>query len=342
MYKPRDQPLHLILAALLLACSAKAQTASPPSLEGSALAGAHHILVLGDSITYSGQYVDDLEAFLRIRGLFDGLELLDLGLPSETVSGLSEPGHAGGKFPRPDLHERLDRVLAKTKPDLVMACYGMNDGIYYPFGEDRFQKFQDGIRWLHERVTQKGARIIHITPPVFDPFPIKGKTLPAGLAEYREPYEAYNDVLDRYSAWLLSQRTNGWTVIDAHTPMNNYLAEMRSENPGFIMARDGIHPNDAGHWIIARALIQGLNLPKGRDDFTPERFSQVTAHGDGATLLKLIHQKNRLLSDAWLTETGHKRPGMNPGLPIADAQAKAAELVPQIEASARAIAGEPH
>jgi lysophospholipase L1-like esterase len=339
IYKPKNLPIHLITAALLLACSSKAQTTSLPSLEGSALAGAHHILVLGDSITYSGQYIDDLEAFLRIRGLFGGLDILDLGLPSETVSGLSEPGHAGGKFPRPDLHERLDRVLAKTKPDLVIACYGMNDGIYYPFGEDRFQKFQDGIRWLHERVTQTGARIIHITPPTFDPFPIKGKTLPAGLVEYRKPYEGYNDVLDRYSAWLVSQRTNGWTVIDAHTPMNNYLAEQRRENPGFVMSRDGVHPDDAGHWVIARALIEGLNLPKNGDAFDLTHFQETSATGEGAALLKLIHQKNRLLSDAWLTDAGHKRPGMNPGLPPADAQAKAAELVPQIEAAARAVTG---
>ena len=77
-------------------------------------------------------------------------EFLDLGLPSETVSGLTEPGHAGGAFPRPDLHERLDRVLEKTKPDLLVACYGMNDGIYYPFSEDRFAKYKEGMLFLRD------------------------------------------------------------------------------------------------------------------------------------------------------------------------------------------------
>jgi hypothetical protein len=32
------------------------------------------------------------------------------------------------------------------------------------------------------------------------------------------------------------------------------------------------------------------------------------------------------MKDAWLTDTGHKRPGMNKGLSLAEAQAKAAEL----------------
>ncbi len=107
------------------------------------------IVFLGDSITYAGEYVDQFELFLRATFPERRFEVLDLGLPSETVSGLSEEGHAGGKFPRPDLHERLDRVLAKTKPDLVFACYGMNDGIYLPPDNERSEKFATGMVELH-------------------------------------------------------------------------------------------------------------------------------------------------------------------------------------------------
>src|SRR5207247_8630470 len=117
-----------------------------------------------------------------------------------------------GAFPRPDLHERLGRVLEKAKPDVIVACYGMNDGIYCPFGEERFQKFQEGLRRLRERAAAAGTKVIHVTPTTFDAVPLKGRTLPAGLAEYRSPYEGYNDVLDRYSEWLLTQRAQGWEV----------------------------------------------------------------------------------------------------------------------------------
>src|ERR1044072_9164195 len=61
----------------------------------------HRIVFLGDSITYSGQYAELVEAYFVTRFPDRHLELLNLGLPSETVSGLSEEGHAGGKFPRP-------------------------------------------------------------------------------------------------------------------------------------------------------------------------------------------------------------------------------------------------
>src|SRR4051812_25020588 len=97
---------------LLLVHCGPAVAADPSSL-----AGVHRVVFLGDSITYSGQYVEFIEAFLRLDDPAIRREFLDLGLPSETVSGLSEPGHAAGKFPRPDLHERLDRVLEQTRPN---------------------------------------------------------------------------------------------------------------------------------------------------------------------------------------------------------------------------------
>ena len=66
-----------------------------------------------------------------------------------------------------------------TKPDLVVACYGMNDGIYYPFGEARFQAFQDGHQFASAiRRPLPGAKVLHLTPPVFDPVPLRAKTLP--------------------------------------------------------------------------------------------------------------------------------------------------------------------
>ena len=46
----------------------------------------------------------------------------------------------------------------------------------------------------------------------------------------------------------------------------------------------------------------------------------------GNEILKLIGERQAMMKDAWLSATGHKRPGMNKGLPLDQAQAKAAEL----------------
>jgi lysophospholipase L1-like esterase len=308
------------LIALVLACGAVSAAAEPP------LAGISRVVFLGDSITYSGQYVEDLEAVLRVKFPALRCEFLNLGLPSETASGLSEPGHAGGQFPRPDLHERLDRVLKMTRPGLVVACYGMNDGIYHPFSGDRFRKFQDGMHDLHDRASAAGAKLLHVTPPVFDPVPIKASTLPAGLPEYRRPFEGYDDVLDRYSGWLLGRRGSGWDVVDVHGPMKRYLATERGRDPNFRLADDGVHINMTGHWLIAREILTHWGVPARELSAAAGPEPVLKANPHGPEVLDLVRRKQRLLKDAWLTATGHTRPGMSKGLPLKEAERKAGEL----------------
>jgi lysophospholipase L1-like esterase len=294
----------------------------------------HRILFLGDSITYDGRYVAMVEAWLALRMPDRALEVINVGLPSETVSGLSEIGHAGGKFPRPDLHERLERLLKATKPDLVFACYGMNDGIYLPLAEDRFRKFQEGMQRLHESVVASGAQIVHLTPPVFDPVPIKARTSATGPTEQdSRPYEKYNEVLDRYSDWLLAQRPHGWEVVDLHGPINHYLAEQRRSNPNFNLAGDGVHPGDVGHWLMTKPILLYLGAAEAASAADPQ--AMVAGAADGAQLLKLTRQRMSLMRDAWLTSTGHKRPGMAKGEPLPQAQAKAQELTTKIKESVK-------
>jgi lysophospholipase L1-like esterase len=286
------------------------------------LPGVKRIVFLGDSITYSGQYVDWFEAFLFTQFPNRSFEVIDCGLPSETVSGLSEVGHAGGKFPRPDLHERLDRVLAKARPDLIFACYGMNDGIYKPYDDIRALRYQEGIRKLREKAKAAGAEVIHLTPPVFDSVPISGKVAPAGQESASAPYEGYDSVLARYSAWLLEQRAAGWRVIDIHTPMKAAIAKRREEDASFTFAKDGVHANADGHALMAETLLASLD---------PERAAKFRTTPPSPELLALIRKRGRLLADAWLKDTGHLRPGTaQNALPLAEAQTQAAGLERQI------------
>jgi lysophospholipase L1-like esterase len=294
------------------------------------LAGVRRVVFLGDSITYAGQYIEYVEAFVRARDPGLRSEFLNLGLPSETVSGLSEPGHAGGRFPRPVLGERLDRVLAKTRPDLIVACYGMNDGIYYPFSEERFRKYQEGLTQLRLKAAAIGARVLHLTPPVFDPTPIRSKTLPAGLDEYRQPFVDYDDVLERYSAWLVGQKANGWDVIDIHGPIKRQLEDGRRRDPKYRLADDGVHINASGHWQIARAILAHWKCEVS-DATSGEAALATLPHGP--EVLVLVQKRQRLLKDSWLTDTGHKRPGMARGLPIIEATRRADEIEAEIRES---------
>ena len=312
--------LPVMLIASFFADRAHSQVAAPPNVK--------RVVFLGDSITHAGGYIDALETALLIQYPERHLELLNLGLPSETTSGLSEPGHAGGQFPRPDVHERLERVLEQTKPDLVVACYGMNDGIYYPLGEERFDKFKSGIERLHQAVESRGAKIIHLTPALFDALPIKTKVLPAGLEAYPQPYEGYDDVLDAYSKWLLSRRADGWQVIDVHDAMKQALLAKRKESPNFTFAGDGVHPNAEGQVVLAGPLAAAWGLKLDADG--------LPSHQKAKEILSLVREKQKTLKLAWLTATKHVRPGIAVGLPLEEANAKAAKLDQEARALVKA------
>lgn len=278
-------------------------------------ANVKKIVFIGNSITYAGYYVSCIDAYLRLQYPERHFEIINVGLPSETVSGLSEPNHAEGKFPRPDLHDRLGRILKKLKPDLVFACYGMNDGIFLPFDNDRFQKFCKGMKWMHEQVTKSGAPIIHITTPIYD----------------ERKGNAYANVLDIYSDWLISQRyTNNWSVIDVHWPMKKYLEDQRLKDATFKLAADGIHPDNVGHFMMAKQIL--LNLGEIKIATATNMQDVLSGYKNGEAVFQLIEKEQAIRKDAYLTFTGHKRPGMKTGLPLTEAEQQCADIEKQIKA----------
>ncbi len=131
-------------------------------------------------------------------------DIISIGLSSETASGLTEPGHP---FPRPCIHERLKRAIHKIQPDLVIACYGMNDGIYYPQSEERFQAYKDGMNKLLNEIKSYGAELIILTPTVFDPVQCADKIQKENTTDYgfSHPYYLYDNVLTDYSDWIMNR-----------------------------------------------------------------------------------------------------------------------------------------
>ena len=276
------------------------------------LKNARKIVFLGDSITYGGEYVVFFERWLTVNHPELSPEVLNQGLPSETVSGLSEPGHLRHGFPRPDLHERLDRALKALKPDLVIACYGINCGIYLPLEEKRFKSYKEGVQRLKGVVESHGAKIIFMTPPVYDK---------------PNPEFDYDEVMVAYTKWLVSKRRDGWQVIDVHTIMKQELAMKRAKDAKFKYSRDGIHPGAEGHDLMARQIIDFFAIKPLLKDPHPN------AHG---RMMMFLRERMRVKRDAWLTEIGHKRP-MRKGRPLAEAKKIAAENAKRIQQNLETI-----
>ncbi len=282
------------------------------------------VLVLGDSITHAGTYVTYLAQRLgRTHGRLP--DLIAIGLASETVSGLSEQDHP---FPRPCVHERLGRALERIKPQVVVACYGMNDGIYHPPGEVRRQAFQQGITTLIDQSRAHGAVVILLTPPPFDPQPVLAKLRPAGAADYsyKAPFAGYGGVLEAFAQWELTLPASSARVIDLNGPMTAYVARRRISEPTFAFSGDGIHPNDQGQLLMTDLLLTGLGYPSVGADLAQ---GVVTITGD--PLFAQIKRWREVRSNGWRDHVGFTREKTVTRATIADVESEVATLAQGID-----------
>ncbi len=266
MIKRRSTRRHLLPGLALSAAMCAVQTASGAA--GSA-SSPETILFLGDSITAAGGYVRAIEAELAEQDSENLYRIVNRGKSSETVSGLSEAYHPGF---RPCLFERLKKEIEGVKPDWVVACYGINDGIYHPFDTSRFEAYKAGINRLIKEVHVAGSHMILLTAP---PYAKAGPAFPEGadavtrtklLAEankqanaeaakdpnkygYRTPYAYYDQVMEIYAAWLLTlnKQEDVW-VIDLRKAMLPKLKETHDGDP--------IHPNKLGHDLMAASFLE--------------------------------------------------------------------------------------
>jgi len=284
------------------------------ALASSAFAAPARVAILGDSITYGGRWATMVESALRATPQFANAEIVNFGLSSETVSGLSEPNHAGGKFPRPCLHERLSRILSDFKPMLVLACYGMNDGIYLPPDPARMRAFQDGILKFKSEVEQQGGKVIFITAPLHN------------ADKPSDDPQRYDAVLDAQAAWLNSQRGSGWLVVDIRPDLKSGVTAAKSVDSGFVYAKDGIHLGEQGHALIAESVCRQL-WPLLKLTGSPEIA--------GPDALAILSRRSELLKLAWLGKTKHVRPGVPAGFPLGQAEVEAARLLKDYELAAK-------
>lgn len=262
------------------------------------------ILILGDSLTYVGGWTVYVESAIRAQKGLGRITIVNAALPGETASGLSEPGHAGGAYPRPDVHERLERALALFKPTLVLSCYGLSDGLYLPADPERTRAFREGQLRLHAACLKAGAKVVHITPPLF--------------GADRAPPPPYDAVLDAYAQWLVAQRPAGWLVVDVRPSLREAVAAAKKADPRFVYSKDHLLPGPEGHLFLANAVwAQLAPLMRWKADVAmaePGRF-------------KLLQQSMLVLRDAWLAKIGHTRPGIPAGLPLPQAEGRSALLL---------------
>jgi lysophospholipase L1-like esterase len=262
MFPTRRHRPQAILALALLAFAgvapvpqAGARTNAPAIGNGTIravppLVAGDRWCVLGDSITHSGLYHREIELFHATRFPGRPVDVINCGLAGDTATGALK---------------RLQWDCLDAKPTIVSVMLGMNDvGRHLYTGDritpaieksraERAANYERAMRELTARILATGARVILVTPSIFDDTARIPKTnnpgCGAALADFSRRIRAI--------AADLSVPT-----VDFNGPMTAINVEQQARDPAFtIVGADRVHPTAPGHLVMAHAFLKAQQVP---------------------------------------------------------------------------------
>ncbi len=200
------------------------------------------ILFLGDSITdvkfnflqhrnIGGKNVYALQAAKQMKKRFSGLEFSFSGIASNRTY---------------HVYDRFTKDCVSFKPDYVIMLIGVNDAwehytpeSYPPLLRPMEPHMKEIYRRFHDELPETKIMVL----------------LPFMIDTVAEKYP-FHKTLDEYREVLRSMALeNGAEVIDLQQTFNE--AQKRIEP--VILSRDGIHPTNEGHAVIAEEIMKHIS-----------------------------------------------------------------------------------
>ncbi len=229
----------LSLAAPL---AAPTESAAGPEIR---IASGDRVVFFGDSITEQRMYTRYIQQYVYVRHPEWDVRFFNAGWGGDTATGALE---------------RLERDVLYLKPTLVTLFFGMNDGGYKVEDAPTVATYRASMTGLVKTLLAKGVRVVVFTPGCVDP-------------DRNRNFESvhYLDALETLAKTALDvAKEQGVPGVDLFHPMLTFQTERKRADPTFTMLPDGVHPNAAGHLVMAKAMLEGLGLepfpPLGRID----------------------------------------------------------------------------
>jgi lysophospholipase L1-like esterase len=257
-----------ILSALLALLSLRAFPAK--AAEPFALKPNDTVVFYGDSITDQRMYTMWTELYVVTRYPKLDVNFVDSGWGGDRVTG-------GGGGP---IDTRLSRDVIAYHPTVMTIMLGMNDGNYANHKEADDTVYYNGYHHIIDSVEKSipNLRITAIGPSPYDdvtrPFILQPNGYNAILAHYAE-------YLKRYA------QESGFGYADLNTGVVTVLQKANATDPALAqkIIPDRVHPQWAGHLIMAEELLKAWNarptvsavaIDAGARKVTASEFTQVT------------------------------------------------------------------
>jgi len=196
----------------------------------------------GDSITEDGRYGAFVEMYVRTRFPKLDVRFSACGWGGDRVTG-------GGGGPA---EVRIDQDFKPTNPTVVTVLLGMNDGGYVPWAADRDAAFATGYDKLIQLMLAAApkARYTLIQSSAYD--------------DFAHPTKNYNEVLLKMGVHVKELASKyKFDYVDFNEPLAKALTQAAKDDAqvAFRMVPDQIHPQEAGHLLMAATLLKAWNAP---------------------------------------------------------------------------------
>jgi len=199
------------------------------------------LAIIGDSITEQRKYSRIIETYLTVCEPELKITARQYGWSGETAEGF--------------LH-RMTNDCLRFEPTVATLCYGMNDHKYRPFDMENEQWYADNYSAVVRGLQGVGARVILGSPGCVGKVPAWTKSsaytldeLNINLCALRDCDIALAKQLDTSFADVF------WTLFKA-----GHDAQQRYGMDYAMSGKDGVHPDWAGHLVMAYTYLRAMGL----------------------------------------------------------------------------------
>ncbi|MCQ2380305.1 MAG: right-handed parallel beta-helix repeat-containing protein [Victivallaceae bacterium] len=201
------------------------------------------IVCFGDSITAAGTFAGELQLYLSCRYPRERIEVFNAGVGGDSAV---------------DGFRRLERDVLSRNPDMVVVCFGMNDvghayyGTRFPADareaearEKGFESYRENMKKIVDALSGRGIEVVVMAPFPYDEYGTRPE--PDAKSDY------CNSVgLERLAAHCY----NTYAAKFLFPMSRTMLCRLYAWFPELQVAKDRVHPNRFGHWVVANEIAK--------------------------------------------------------------------------------------
>ncbi len=217
------------------------------------------LAIIGDSITEQKQYSRIIETYLTVCAPELKISTRQFGWSGETAEGFLR---------------RMTNDCLRFHPTIATLCYGMNDHGYGAYKEDVAQWYRRNYSAVTQSLKDSGARVVLGSPGCVGRVPGWSRNANATV----EDLNLNLCRLRNLDIGLAAEKDIRFA--DVFWPMftAGYEAREKFGQDFAVSGKDGVHPNWAGHVVMAYAFLKAMGLDGGIGTYSVDlSANQATA-----------------------------------------------------------------